>query len=298
MKFTKMHGLGNDYVYVDCFAESLGDADVPALARQISDRHRGVGGDGLILIRRSQRADVRMEMYNADGGRAQMCGNGIRCVARYALERELTQANPMVIETDAGQRVAQVSPPNAGACAVTVMMGTPNFHPAALPAHFAGERIDKAEFEVRGRLLRVSCVSLGNPHAVVFVGDFAEIDLERDGPALENHPIFPDRINVHFARVDGPGAITMKSWERGSGATQACGTGACAAAILADTQMPVRVNLPGGRLRVDWVQPTGAAEPPHKGLLKLAAQVGAFGRDVVLMTGPAEFVFEGEWNPF
>jgi diaminopimelate epimerase len=176
-------------------------------------------------------------------------------------------------------------------------MGTPNFHPAALPARFAGERINKAEFEVRGRFLRVSCVSLGNPHAVVFVEDFAEIDVERDGPALERHPMFPDRINVHFARVDGPGAITAKSWERGSGATQACGTGACAAGILAETQMPVRVDLPGGRLHVDWIQPAGASEPPHKGLLELAKRVGAFDNDVVLMTGPAEFVFEGEWNP-
>jgi diaminopimelate epimerase len=248
-------------------------------------------------MRPSHRADVRMEMYNANGGRAQMCGNGIRCVARYAWERGLTKANPMVIETDAGLRVAQVKPPEAGHCAVTVWMGTPNFHPAALPARFAGERIDRAEFDVRGRLLRVSCLSLGNPHAVVFVRDFAEIDLERDGPALENHPIFPDRINVHFARVDGPGAITVKNWERGSGATQACGTGACAAAILAETQMPVRVDLPGGRLLVDWVQPAGAAEPPHAELLALARRVGALEKDVVLMTGPAEFVFEGEWNP-
>ncbi|UCG34299.1 MAG: diaminopimelate epimerase [Phycisphaerales bacterium] len=297
MKFTKMHGLGNDYVYLDCFAEPPGVADLPALARQISDRHRGVGGDGLILMRPSQGADLRMEMYNADGGRAQMCGNGIRCVARYAWERGLTKANPMVIETDAGLRVAEVKPPDSGACSVTVVMGTPKFHPAALPARFAGERIDKAEFEVRGRLLRVSCVSLGNPHAVVFVKDFAEIDVERDGPALENHPIFPDRINVHFARVDGPGAITMKSWERGSGVTQACGTGACAAGILAETHMPVRVHLPGGRLLVDWVQPAGASEPPHTELLKLAGRVGALEKDVVLMTGPAEFVFEGEWNP-
>jgi diaminopimelate epimerase len=297
MKFTKMHGLGNDYVYVDCFEESLAGKDAGQLARRLSDRNRGVGGDGLILIGPSERADVRMEMYNADGGRAQMCGNGIRCVARYALERGLTTANPMRIETDAGLRVAHVVPQEEGPPEVTVAMGSPNFSPAALPARYVGERIDKAEFVVNKRVLRVSCVSMGNPHAVVFVRDFAKIDVRRDGGALETHPTFPEGINVHFARVDRPGTITMKSWERGTGVTQACGTGACAVGVLSKEEMPVRVQLPGGRLVVDWVRPAGATEPPNAELLELARQVGAFERDVVLMTGPAEFVFEGRWNP-
>ena len=296
MKFTKMHGLGNDYVLVDCFAQSLDGVDLPELARRISDRHRGVGGDGLILMRPSERADLGMEVYNADGGRAQMCGNGLRCLARYALERGLTAANPMRIDTDAGPRAAHVELHEQGNCSVTVVMGSPSFHPASLPAQFAGQRISRAEFEVNGRLLEVSCVSMGNPHAVVFVRDFAEIDLARDGAALENHPVFAQRINVHFARIDGPGEITMKSWERGSGVTQACGTGACAVGVLAETRYPARVHLPGGDLLIDWIHSTKVPALPHAELIELAHEIGAFQRDVVLMTGPAEVVFEGRWS--
>lgn len=296
MKFTKMQGLGNDYVLVDCFAEGLPAADLPDLARRISDRHYGVGADGLILMRPSERADLRMEIYNADGGRAQMCGNGIRCLAGYALQRGLTAANPMTIETDAGLRAAQVEPGQPGRCMVTVVMGSPEFHPESLPARFAGAQIRRAEFEINGRLLEVSCVSMGNPHAVVFVQDFEGINVARDGAALEHHPMFPEGINVHFARVEGPGEITMKTWERGSGQTRACGTGACAVGVLAETQYPVRVHLPGGDLLIDRIHSTKGAGVRHAELLELAGKRGALEPEVVLMTGPAEQVFEGEWN--
>ena len=296
MKFTKMHGLGNDYVLVDGVAQRLGGADLGALARRISDRHRGVGSDGLILMRPSERADLRMEIYNADGGRAQMCGNGIRCLAWYALERGVTTANPMCIETDAGLRAAQVEVQERGGCRVTVVMGSPDFHPRSLPARFAGQRIRQAEFDINGRLLEVSCVSVGNPHAVVFVRDFADVDLARDGAALANQAMFPEGINVHFARIDGPGEVTMKTWERGSGATQACGTGACAVGVLAETQYPVRVHLPGGDLIIDRIHSINGPRVPQAELVKLAREKGVFEQDVVLMTGPAEVVFEGEWN--
>jgi diaminopimelate epimerase len=296
MKFTKMHGLGNDYVYVNGFVEELSGVDEAELARRISDRHRGVGSDGLIVMRRSERADVRMVMYNADGGRAQMCGNGIRCVAKYALENDLTRANPMRIETDAGVRAARVGARDSGVSAVTVTMGEPIFVPSALPARFEGTRMQRESFSIRGRELEVSCISIGNPHAVIFVSDLGEIDVARDGGALETDDHFPEGINVHFARIERAGEVTMQSWERGSGATQACGTGACAVAVLAETSWPVRVHLPGGDLTIDRVCGDEAGGAKHAELVSLARAAGDTGDPLLLMTGPAETVFEGNWR--
>ncbi len=274
MKFTKMHGLGNDYVYVDCFAESV--SEPAALARAISDRHRGVGSDGLILICPSDKADLRMEMYNADGSRGQMCGNGIRCVARYAGEHGLCGSNPMRIETDDGVKEVRLISSGGIVTEVRVDMGQPILVPSALPCTLDGDRIVDREFAAAGRTYKITCVSMGNPHVVVFVDDLESIDLPAAGSAIENHEAFPERTNVHFVRVDSPSEARMISWERGSGATQACGTGACAvgvAGVLTERlERHSTIQLPGGALDIEW------ADDDH-----------------VHMTGPAVEVFTGEW---
>jgi len=275
MRFTKMHGLGNDYVYVNCFEEKVRDA--PALARAVSDRHRGVGSDGLILICPSDRADVRMEMYNADGSRGQMCGNGIRCLAKYAYEHGLVRRTPVRVETDAGILTLDLSLEGDRVRQVRVNMGRPRLDPADLPTTLSANQMVDHPMDVRGRILPMTCVSMGNPHAVLFVESLDLIDLPRDGAILENHPVFPERCNVHFARVNGRSDVTMVSWERGSGATQACGTGAsavCVAGVLTNrTDRRVLVHLPGGDLSIEWSEAD----------------------DCVYMTGPAEEVFTGDW---
>ena len=274
MKFTKMHGLGNDYVFVDCSTERV--ADPPGLARAVSDRHRGVGGDGLILIRPSAVADVRMEMYNADGSRAQMCGNGLRCLAKYAFEHGLAARNPMQVETDAGVLRAELMVENGLVRQVNVDMGPPSLDPRKLPSTIEADRIVDQPVTVGGRTYRVTCVSMGNPHAVAFVDDLDSIDLAAVGPLFEHAPEFPDRINAHFVRVDNPRHVTMRTWERGSGPTQACGTGACAVcvagAVTGRTERRITATLPGGDLEVHWAD-----------------------NDHVHLTGPAEEVFMGEW---
>lgn len=270
-----MHGLGNDYVFVNCFVEAVDDP--AAVARAISDRHRGVGGDGLILICPSKTADVRMEMYNADGSRAQMCGNGIRCVAKYAYEHGLARSNPLRIETDAGVRQVRLCVEQGCVQRVRVDMGRPSLDPKDLPSTIEADSIIAKAMEIGGRSYEVTCVSMGNPHAVVFVDDLEAVDLASVGPRFENAPLFPERINAQFVRVDSPRKITMKTWERGSGATQACGTGACAAcvagAVTGRTQRRITASLPGGDLEVEW------AEDDH-----------------VHLTGPAVEVFSGEWR--
>jgi diaminopimelate epimerase len=275
MKFTKMHGLGNDYVFVDCSAERVGD---PAgLAQAISDRHRGVGGDGLILICPSDAADVRMEMYNADGSRAQMCGNGIRCVAKYAYEKGLARRNPMGVETDAG--VLQVALVVEGGLVsrACVDMGRPSLDPRRLPSTIEADRVVDRPMTFGRQSHRVTCVSMGNPHAVIFVDDLDAAELSALGPLVERAPEFPERINAHFARVDSRRQITVRTWERGTGPTQACGTGACAVcvagAVTGRAEREVTVTVPGGDLDVRW------ADDDH-----------------VHLTGPAEEVFTGEWR--
>lgn len=274
MKFTKMHGLGNDYVYVNCFEEQV---ENPAeTARLVSDRHTGIGSDGLILICPSEVADFQMVMYNADGSRAQMCGNGIRCVGRYVHDRGLTDKTTLTVETLGGIKTLQLHLEDGKAVSVTVDMGEPVLEPARIPVLAAGDRAVNLPLEAAGQTWQVTCVSMGNPHAVVFVDDPAALPLEQLGPQFENHPLFPERINTEFVRVDSPEELTMRVWERGAGETQACGTGACAsaaAAVLTGNCKPaVTVHLPGGDLKIHWNRQNN-----H-----------------IFMTGPATFVFDGE----
>lgn len=282
MEFTKMHGLGNAYVFVNCFTERVADA-VP-LAIAVSDRNTGVGSDGLILICPSDRADVRMEMYNMDGSRGQMCGNGIRCVAKYVYDRGLCRHNPMTIETDAGVKTLQLTVERGKASLICVDMGEPGLRPEDLPVVLTADQMFDRPIEIMGHRARMSCVSMGNPHVVVFGVPLAELsrsvdfvsNLQREGSKIENDPMFPERTNVHFVQVNRPDDLTMLAWERGSGATQACGTGACAAgvagAITGRSGRKVTVHLPGGDLLIDW------RDNQH-----------------VYMTGPAVDIFTGHW---
>ncbi|HMQ15108.1 MAG TPA: diaminopimelate epimerase [Phycisphaerae bacterium] len=278
LRFTKMHGLGNDYVYVSLFDQSL--AEPAALAPLISDRHRGVGSDGLILIAppTTPQAHVRMIMYNADGSRAQMCGNGIRCVAKLAYEHNLSRANPLRVETDRGVLALELTLDAAGRVSlVRVDMGPPLLAPSQIPVRLPGERVVDALVDVDGLELHMTCVSMGNPHAVIFVDDLAAVPLRELGPKIERHVIFPERVNAHFAQVLAPDRVRMITWERGAGATQACGTGACAvcvAGVLSDRTRPrITAELPGGELLLEWDAPDG-----H-----------------VFKTGPATEVFSGVW---
>jgi len=275
MKFTKMHGLGNDYVFVD--GAELHIDDPSALARAISDRHTGVGSDGLILMQPSDAADVRMEMYNADGSRAEMCGNGLRCVAKCAVEQGLTEGSAVRVETDSGLKLCECRVLDGRVRSVRVDMGQPSLQASSLPSTLALDRIVNHPLPIGGHEYVITCVSMGNPHAVVFVERLDSIDLEVVGPKFEHAPEFPERINAHFASVDSPDHITMRTWERGSGITQACGTGACAVciagAVTERTQRSITVTLPGGDLEIEW------AEDDH-----------------VYMTGPAVEVFTGDWS--
>lgn len=270
-----MHGLGNDYVFVDVHDQQV---DEPAaLAVIISDRHSGVGSDGLILVGPSPRADLRMVMYNADGSRAEMCGNGIRCVAKYAVEHALVGEPELSIDTDAGVRQAVCRMADGVVRSVRIDMGVPDLRPSSLPATIEVDRMVDYDLKVHGQIVRVTCVSMGNPHAVVFGDDPSAVDLARAGPTIENAPQFPNRINVHFVRADSRTHVTMRTWERGSGATRACGTGACAVcvagALTKRTDRQVTATLPGGDLELDW------GDDDH-----------------VYMTGPAVEVFAGVWR--
>jgi len=276
MRFTKMQGAGNDYVYVDLFDERV--ADPAAVARAVSDRHFGVGSDGLILLAPSAVADVRMEMYNADGSRAEMCGNGIRCLAKLAFDRGRSRRNPMRVETDSGVKTIELRFEGERVTAARVDMGVPQFHPDRIPVRLDGDRVVERPIELPGERIPVTCVSMGNPHAVVFVGSVDAQDVARLGPALERHPLFPRRTNVEFVEVVDRGTIRQRTWERGSGETLACGTGACAAGVAAiltgRCDSPLRNLLRGGELGIEW---DGAGS--------------------VRMTGPAVEVFSGEWRP-
>jgi diaminopimelate epimerase len=289
MKFTKMHGLGNDYVYVDCFEQTI--ANPAALARIISDRHRGIGGDGLILIVPSHKADARMRIFNADGSEAEMCGNGIRCVAKYIYDHNLAGAGgafsvpgrqpfPASLNIETGGGILTVGldiDESERVRRVCVNMGRPSLMPEDIPVNLPGQRVVEYPIEVLGQELPMTCVSMGNPHAVFVCDDASAVELERLGPAIENHPLFPNRINVHFVQIDRPSEFTMRTWERGSAVTMACGTGACAACVagvLAGRQERVCTgHLPGGDLDLHWCEVD----------------------DCVYMTGPAVEVFEGVW---
>ncbi|GMU83443.1 MAG: diaminopimelate epimerase [Planctomycetota bacterium] len=278
LRFTKMHGLGNDYVYVDLFDQQV---DAPeALSRVISDRHRGIGSDGLILIAppQAREADVRMIMYNADGSRSQMCGNGVRCVAKYAYDHGRARRNPIRVETDRGVLPIDLTIGADGRVeAARVDMGEPILEPRKIPVAIPGERIIAVPIPLDSRMLELTAVSMGNPHAVFFVDDVATVPLPEVGPKLEHHPLFPERINVHFVQVLSRERVRMITWERGTGPTQACGTGAsavCVASVLNGlTGRSIIATLPGGDLALEWDERTN-----H-----------------VFKTGPATEVFSGAW---
>lgn len=276
MKFTKMQGLGNDYVYVNCFSEKVPDPS--ELAVRISDRHFGVGSDGLILICPSDKADFEMVMYNADGSRGEMCGNGIRCVAKYVYDYGLTDKTSISVETLGGIKYLDLTVEDGKVKLVKVDMGRPILTPSDIPVEAEGERAVDEPIETDGKEYRMTCVSMGNPHAVIFVDeDVKDIPLEMIGPKFENHKRFPNRINTEFARVLDRKTVEMRVWERGSGETLACGTGACAVAVSCIlnglTEDKVTVKLLGGDLQIEWDRE----------------------KDTVYMTGPAEVVFDGVW---
>ena len=276
MKFTKMQGLGNDYVYVNCFEEKI---ETPSeLAAKISDRHFGVGSDGLIMIKPSEKADFEMEMYNADGSRGEMCGNGIRCVGKYVYDYGLTDKTEISVETLGGIKYLSLNVEDGKVRSVRVDMGSPVLRPADIPVRCDGERAVDVPVNVDGTEYRMTCVSMGNPHAVVFVDDVETFPLEAVGPKFENHEVFPNRVNTEFVRVLDRKTAEMRVWERGSGETLACGTGACAVAVacvlngMGEDEMTVK--LLGGDLLIQWDREN----------------------DKVYMTGPAETVFDGVWN--
>ena len=256
MKFTKMQGLGNDYVYVNCFEETVNDPEKLAIA--VSNRHFGIGSDGLILITPSEVADCRMDMYNLDGSRGAMCGNGIRCVGKYVYEHGLTRKTTLTIETGSGNRVIhlQTGENLNEICQVTVEMGTPEFRAAQIPVVSLGEYVLEHKITVCGENYTMTCLSMGNPHAVIFSEEINGISLEETGRELEFHPRFPERANIEFCHVTARDRMEIRVWERGVGETLACGTGACAAvvaSVLNDlTDEEVIVKLLGGELSVRW----------------------------------------------
>lgn len=288
MRFTKMQGLGNDYVYVDCFSQKM-PADPAALAQRIADRHFGVGGDGLILICPSERGDARMRMFNADGSESEMCGNGIRCVAKFVYDHGIAPKDTLAIETGRGVLTLELETHGGKAQRIRVDMGEPILESDKIPTTLPGPRVvnylppnflpsQEPWFKESGLDPRLTCVSMGNPHAILFCQDVSKVPLEVIGPQLEHAPIFPRRINVHFVHVHSEKEVTMRTWERGSGITLACGTGACSvcvAGVLTErTGRKIVAHLPGGDLELEW-----AEHDNH-----------------VYMTGPAVEVFSGEWS--
>jgi diaminopimelate epimerase len=253
LAFAKLHGTANDFVYVD--ARRGLPRDPAALAPALCDRHRGIGADGLILLLDSEQADCRMRIFNADGSVAEMCGNGIRGFAKFVLDRELVRGIPLRVETDAGIKIVEPEMAGGRVVRVAVDMGAPVWDGRAIPVAADGEVVEWP-LDVDGREYRVTCVSMGNPHCVVFLDDVASLPLATIGPRFEHHPFFPRRVNTEFIRVAGPADLEMRVWERGAGETLACGTGACAAAVAAArtgrTGRRVRVALPGGSLDIDW----------------------------------------------
>ena len=274
MKFTKMQGCGNDYIYVNCFAESVPDPSETSI--RLSDRHFGVGGDGLVLISPSDTADFDMDMYNADGSRSGMCGNAIRCVAKYVYDRGLTDKKVITISTRTGVKTLWLDVEDGAVQTVRVCMGKPDFRPETVPVAGDGDTFLQRDISVLGETWNVSAVSVGNPHCVTYVEDPDALDFERIGPAFENHPVFPDRVNAEFIQIVDEHTLKMRVWERGSGETLACGTGASAAlAVTAKLGLcadEADLILRGGTLHIEWDRET----------------------DLLYMTGPAKFVFDGE----
>ena len=274
MKFTKMQGCGNDYIYVNCFDETVPDPSGTSI--RLSDRHFGVGGDGLVLISPSDTADFDMDMYNADGSRSGMCGNAIRCVGKYVYDRGLTAKNVITVSTQTGVKTLWLDVQDGAVQTVRVCMGKPDFRPEAVPVAGGGDSFLQQDITVLGETWNVSAVSVGNPHCVTYVDDPYALDFERIGPAFENHPVFPARVNTEFIQILDEHTLKMRVWERGSGETFACGTGASAAlAVTAKLGLcadEADLILRGGTLHIEWDRET----------------------DLLYMTGPATFVFDGE----
>jgi diaminopimelate epimerase len=276
MKFTKMQGCGNDYIYMDCTKSLI--EDIPETAVRISDRHFGVGSDGLILIRPSKTADFMMDMYNNDGSAGKMCGNGIRCVAKFVYDNGLTDKKHLQIETLSGIKELDLTVENGRVTYVTVDMGAPVTTPSLIPVKSDKEIVLREPVAVGGQQFEITCVSVGNPHAVVFVEAPGKLPLETIGPLFERHEMFPDRVNTEFIHVTDRGHIEMRVWERGSGETLACGTGACAGVVACVlngmTDEEVIVSLPGGELKIRYDRE----------------------KNTVFLTGPAVKVFDGEYE--
>lgn len=274
MKFTKMQGCGNDYIYVNCFEETVPDPSGTSI--RLSDRHFGVGGDGLVLISPSDTADFDMDMYNADGSRSGMCGNAIRCVGKYVYDRGLTEKKVITVSTQTGVKTLWLDVQDGAVQTVRVCMGKPDFRPEAVPVTGEGDSFLRQDITVLGETWNVSAVSVGNPHCVTYVADPYALDFERIGPAFENHPVFPARVNTEFIQIIDEHTLKMRVWERGSGETFACGTGASAAlAVTAKLGLcadEADLILRGGTLHIEWDRKT----------------------DLLYMTGPATFVFDGE----
>lgn len=274
MKFTKMQGLGNDYVYVNCFQEKI--ENPVEVAIKVSNRNFGIGSDGLIMINPSKVADFEMEMYNADGSRGKMCGNGIRCVGKYVYDYGLTDKTSISVETLGGIKYLDFTIEDGKVKSVKVDMGSPELVPANIPIVAEGDSVINAPIIVDGKEYRMTGVSMGNPHTVVYVDDVKGLEIEKIGPKFENHERFPDRINTEFAHVIDRNTVEMRVWERGSGETLACGTGACAVAVASIlnglTEDKVTVRLLGGDLQIEWDRV----------------------ENKVYMTGPAEVSFDGE----
>ena len=274
MKFTKMQGCGNDYVYVNCFEEKISDR--PELSRFVSNRNFGIGSDGLICICPSETADFKMDMYNLDGSQAQMCGNGIRCVGKYVFDKGLTDKTTLSIETGAGIKNLELNVEDGAVKTVRVFMGSPELRPQFIPLAEHGRDFINRSVIVGDEEYFVTAVSVGNPHAVLFVKDVDKIDLKTIGPKFENHPLFPERVNTEFVEVIDKNTLKMRVWERGSGETLACGTGATAtlvaAALNGHTGNAATVKLLGGDLFIEWDRASNK----------------------LYMTGPAVTVFDGE----
>ncbi|BCN29991.1 diaminopimelate epimerase [Anaeromicropila herbilytica] len=274
MKFTKMQGCGNDYVYVNCIEKELENSN--EIAKVVSNRHFGVGGDGMIMICSSDKADFRMKMLNADGSEGAMCGNGIRCVAKYVYDYKLTNKENLSIETPSGIKYLDLTTENNKVVEVTVNMGSPILEAKLIPVISDNDKVIAEPIDIDGVEYKITCVSMGNPHAIVFVEDTKNFQVEKIGPSFENNKIFPDRVNTEFIQVIDRNTISMRVWERGSGETLACGTGACASVVACvlngKTEDEVTVKLLGGDLKIKYDRE----------------------QNLVFMTGPAVIVFEGE----
>ncbi len=274
LKFTKMHGCGNDYVYFNCFTQTVTDPE--ALSIRLSDRHKGVGGDGIILILPSDKADARMRIFNADGSEAKMCGNGIRCVGKYIYDNGIAKKNVVTVDTNSGIKTLKLDIQNGVCIGAAVDMGKAILEPERIPVKLSGERVINRPVTISGHDYNITCVSVGNPHCIIFRDGIDSMDIRAEGPAIENDPLFPDRVNTEFIEVVGKNELKMRVWERGSGETMACGTGASAAAVAAclngycEKGTPVTVHLIGGDLVITYTD------------------------DAVIMYGPAEAVFNGE----